>query len=463
MIQALQSGKAGVQAASLGELEALGLDAISALPHVQPLLASPDKRVQAGAAGALAAMRKDAAPAIPDLIALLETPDTPWIMTDMGGIPDPGHEASSALAAIGADAVLPLRDALNRRSRVARFRAASALGEIGPTAQEAAPALLRLLNDHVVAVRLQATWSLTLVVPSDKKAVRTVLGRLKDDDERRRTTAADALKHIRPVPPIVIDALIEALEDENELVQAHAARTLGESGWCAIPAVPALTKMLKSRKSYPYPDGHPYVCRPAAQMAARALGQIGAPARSALPSLLDIIRDTQATFDNVIDMPENNRIARREAAEAAAKIDPDNDALIGVLNDSLRGDPLIRESVAWALATIGAKAGPAHARLVELLREEKSRKIPWRAQVLGVDKNDSAAFETLLEEFARGADVKEQYWPILASILQRCDPHGEKTIPALAREASRPGQHRCLDRCALSRVTVPRLPLRSTT
>jgi HEAT repeat protein len=440
LVRALQSRDRDENLEALEKLEALGLDAISAEPYVERLLVGRDKRLQAGAARVLAGLKADAAPAIPKLIALLATRDTPWIMTDVGGIPYPGSEAALALAAIGTDAVGPLIRSLEDRNRVVRFQAAVALGEMGPAAKDAGPALLKRLNDPAAAVRLQVSWSLLRVVPGEKKAIDAVVARLKDKDKDVRATTADALKDVRPVPKIVIDGLIEALDDKEGLVQAHAARTLGKYGSEAVPAVPALTRMLRDRNAYPYPDGHPYpgLSRPVAEMAARALGQIGAPAKPALPALLDTIRDRSATFED-IGIARSNEIARAEAAEAAARIDPGNDELVRVLNESLTADASIREGVAWALAIVGTRATPAHTRLVELLRSEDSGKLPLACAVLSIDPQDSGAFETLLKELRAGHPVGEQHWPVLAAILERCDPQGKRAIPALAKYL--PGDH----------------------
>ena len=433
---AVQSGRADKQAKALSELEALGLDAISAQSEVQSLLESRDWRLQANAARALAGMKKDAAPAIPKLVALLGTSDSPWIMTDVGGIPDPGYEAAKALAAIGTESVEPLISSLENRDRVVRFQAAFALGEIGPPAKKAVPALIKLLGDPEAVVRLQVTWALVRIAPDCEEAVDAVIARMKDEDESVRATTADVVKDIRPVSKKLIDTLIDALDDNEGLVQAHAARTLGTLGDKAAPAVPALTKMLTSRNGYPYPDGHPYSFRPVAEMAARTLGQIGAPARPALPALLDTIRDRRATFEDV-GTPESNKDARAAAAEAAVRIDPHKRELVGVLQDALIADPQIRESVAWGLATMGTNAAPAHSQLVELLGSGDSQDLPLACAVLSVDPNNSQAFTTLLKGMRVGRPVGEQQWPVLAAILERYDPQGRQSISAVAEYLGR--------------------------
>ena len=68
-----------------------------------------------------------------------------------------------------------------------------------------------------------------------------------------------------------------------------------------------------------YVHGHPGVCRPVAETAARALGAIGPSAKSAMPALLDLLRDTQGTFDQFgPDDRCDNYEARGAAAIAAA-------------------------------------------------------------------------------------------------------------------------------------------------
>lgn len=100
-----------------------------------------------------------------------------------------------------------------------RTSAAQALGQIGPEAKTAVPALAELL---------------------------------KDAESYVRSTAAGALGQIGPEAKGAVSGLIELLKDTESWVRSNALDTLGKIGPEAKPAVPALVKLLKeSRGEHP--------------------------------------------------------------------------------------------------------------------------------------------------------------------------------------------------------------------
>ena len=114
---------------------------------------------------------------------------------------------------------LPLREPLDRidfeahELEILRFHAAVALGNLGPAAQAAVPALIHT-----------ALW---------------------DEDAAVRVEAAVALWKIDRKGPLAIPALADALADENELICWMAADSLGQIGPEAREAVPALQGALR--------------------------------------------------------------------------------------------------------------------------------------------------------------------------------------------------------------------------
>jgi HEAT repeat protein len=89
----------------------------------------------------------------------------------------------------------------------------------------------------------------------------------------------------------VVAAITTALENKEPEVRLAAANPLGELSWKAQPAVPSLVQTLHD------------------EAAARTLGKIGPPARSAIPELT---RLTQAKEESV----------RAAAKGALEKIEP---------------------------------------------------------------------------------------------------------------------------------------------
>jgi HEAT repeat protein len=123
------------------------------------------------------------------------------------------NHAAHALLQVGPEpdsAVAGLTDSLHNELEILRFHAAVALGNLGRGARSAAPALIHA-----------ALW---------------------DEDSAVRVEAAAALWKIDRRGPLVIPALMDALEDHNELICWMAADFLGQIGPEARVAIPALQR-----------------------------------------------------------------------------------------------------------------------------------------------------------------------------------------------------------------------------
>ena len=106
-----------------------------------------------------------------------------------------------------------LVDSLQSDIDVVRFHAAIALGNLGVAGRPAVPGLIRA-----------ALW---------------------DEDPAVRLVAAMALWKVDRKGPLVVPALIKALDDANELICWIAVEFLGQIGPAAQEAVPALQQTLQ--------------------------------------------------------------------------------------------------------------------------------------------------------------------------------------------------------------------------
>lgn len=134
--------------------------------------------------------------------------------------------------------------ALRDQRPVRRAEAARRLGEMGPKAAEAVPALVELLADDAVAEDLgEKIWnSLSLggagvgvdyearraLVKIGQPSVRPLIAALKDTRPRLRWNAALTLGEIRD--PQAVAPLAEALRDADPMVRTWAAKALGDIG-----------------------------------------------------------------------------------------------------------------------------------------------------------------------------------------------------------------------------------------
>ena len=122
-------------------------------------------------------------------------------------------------------AVVPvLNDALKDENVDVRWRAANALGDIGPEAKDSVPALIDALKDKNSPVRGGAAFALGSIGPEAKDSVPALIDALKDS--RVRSNAASALGGIGAEAKDSVPALIDTLKDENSFVRLVASSAL---------------------------------------------------------------------------------------------------------------------------------------------------------------------------------------------------------------------------------------------
>jgi HEAT repeat protein len=196
---------------------------------------------------------------------------------------------------------------LNSSEPEVRYQALFALGAIGTEAGAAVPALATILTEDADAeARHQAALALAKMVPASRTAVPALARALTDEEPAVRMNAAFALLRLRTEARPAIPALIEAMGDkanDTNLKQFHctiqemAALALGRASTGSSEGVAPLTAALKAART---PEMRRTV--------ARALGEIGPPARSAVPLLRALLKEDSDV--------------RRAATEALEKIGP---------------------------------------------------------------------------------------------------------------------------------------------
>lgn len=109
-----------------------------------------------------------------------------------------------------------------------RVVGARSLGECGPAARAALPALVKRLKDRDGPVRVASAMALVKIAPGQHTtaAVATLTGDLKDTDVLTRVLAADALAELGPRARAARPALEAALKDPEGEVSKAAGRAL---------------------------------------------------------------------------------------------------------------------------------------------------------------------------------------------------------------------------------------------
>jgi len=151
----------------------------------------------------------------------------------------------SGLAYYGA-AAFPALDRLlllaeNDEKEGVRKQAIETIGLIGPSAKDAVPRLIKLINSSEKGMVI---GTLTKIGP-EQGVLEILLKLLRTGDEDARSAVAGSIDAFGPKPEIV-SALIKALKDKSTWVQSQAIWSLEKFGSSAKPALPALRRLAKT-------------------------------------------------------------------------------------------------------------------------------------------------------------------------------------------------------------------------
>jgi HEAT repeat protein len=285
-----------------------------------------------------------------------------------------------------ADDISRLVKDLRSTKEATRRSACHGLGNRGPTAKKAGPALVRALGDQKSSVRSAAQGALIKIGPDCFKAV---LGGTRSSDSRVVHGAADVIKaYTRVMPPEktrpFIPTFINWLRSRHYSLRQAAPECLAASGWNAVP--PLLRAL--GHKDERVRKG-----------AIDALVRIGPPVQDPLLQALG----------------SEKPLIRAAAAACLGQGEFDKTAVSGPLIALLK-DPeeSVRGAAATALGSVRAKAGIAPLinalNDTEAVSEAARAALDWPAATGEVARRlgtgsarQQAAFEVILVRRGKGA------------------------------------------------------------
>jgi HEAT repeat protein len=296
----------------------------------------------------------------------------PALLTLMQRERDPqvAFQAVQALTQIGAHA--QLRELLKHPDLPIRMQAVSGLGIIGPPAKKAIPDLLRLLRDEQPMMRCLAAGALAEIGLQTEDETRQVIALLADADPDVRPFALYAVMNLGPNSVPGLETMLS--DKEPAWVRVASLQALANQGGAAKATVPTLTKMLND---------------PSAAIRAQTaatLAAIGSDAKEALPAILDRLMDKNArvqaqAFNAAVAVGQADRRALLDGLKAAnakgrwnAPFPLSGKAAVpGLIKDLENQDAGKRIAAALALARMGQDAETAIPALIHMAKDENGQ------------------------------------------------------------------------------------------
>jgi HEAT repeat protein len=251
---------------------------------------------------------------------------------------------------------------------VVRAAAAQALGQIGPAAGEARPALVRALSDPDAQVGALAAKALKLLPAPAAEDIGDLRRALREQNPKVRAYALEALKGVGPAAQRALPEILQALKDRDPALRTVAAGILG-----TIADDEAITALAEARK-----DPEVTVRR----SVVRSLDALR-PAPGTIPALIAALDD-----------PDEETARLAGAALKKARITKEDIAALG--NMLSQGEANGRASAAAFLAALGPDARAAKASLIKALKDQDKRVRKHAATALGSLKADAWEVSTKL-------------------------------------------------------------------
>ena len=334
-----------------------------------------------------------------------------------------------------------LLEMLSDKDPRVRFRALEALGKVG-FPPEAVPVLMEKLSAKDSSMQFMAAYAISDVARTNTiwmdQLVATLINAAKSGPQINRIVAIQGLGKLGPQPGAV-DALMEALRDDDFNIRSAAALALPEMDEEGKIAIPRLIEMLtEERPNLPLtePDGSPLYKRDPYPtylvFIASALGKFGLDARDAIPALIKLYR--AKNFDNEPPgsaMPflgdngfPSAMTTKMSAVEALGRIGVVTDDVIQIFADAMNDeqDGLPQRAFA-ALRRIGSKGIAALPELIKKLNDQyEVICLSAAARIKDIGPDARAAAPTLVDMLLNNANPRKRMFAAFPLSVMGSEP-----------------------------------------
>jgi HEAT repeat protein len=298
-----------------------------------------------------------------------------------------------------------LVEALRYRDHVIGASAAEKLGELGDSG--AVEPLIAALKDTKARVREAANRSLGKL--GDRRAVEPIIAALKDSNVWVRTAAASALGELADVRAIEPLMAILKVEEGDASVLNEARRAMVAMGASAIGPFMAMLKEPKSAARRRAEDALKEIGSPAVEALIEALKDNNRDVRWTAVNTLGQIGDRRAVEPLTAVLQDEDSNMRWNAIRALGNLNDDygNKVLSTTLVADLAGNDLTARQV--AVEELGRlRSVEAVEALTQVLKDKKSDIRKAAAKAL-MEIGDTRAVESLIVSLADvNADVRRQ-------------------------------------------------------
>lgn len=320
-----------------------------------------------------------------------QAPDIKSLISDLQGNDEAKQESAAhqlgELGPIAKSAVPALIKAIKTDSVALRSEAIIALGNMGPEAASAVPDLAKILRGNSIILKFNALKALRQIGPASKPAANQIATLLESNNSYIKVAAARALWSVDPKEKDkraqVIKVLINSLDTPINEVRSHAAVALSEIG---APAVKPLLAKLKKK----YEGNHTVEC----QQICDVLAHMGIQGKGAIPTLL-----------KALTVEEPSLVWR--AAHALGQINSNPKEVVPALTPLLTNSSAeVRAHAAIALGNFGAEAKSAVPALAKLLTDsDLNVKLDAAAALGSIGPDASAAVPQLSKAMQAGPNA----------------------------------------------------------